>query len=300
MNEGGEGGSLLQSQSDKVWTHGSKIRPDARLAFLIGRNASACVLDAFESIPFLRQIALPEGILFSGREIYRRNEFVKGDFIVVGARRDYAFYVVNLRTGGVGTIPSCEIDDSISDETVDYLSLRFVDFASAAEQKFVQPNSTYLVPEYFNVDPVSVMHALSDCGLGQLAQPPKTFRLWIHNVGLPKGFCFHETVPTEEMPAGACAIFPYKQIVVANYEVRRRNNPHYLVIGSCPDGNLVVLDTRHSVPSVGYVSFEEAGDEESWDDYYVRVSPTLGSFLHDSNFLGILPDDYYQAKKLRY
>ena len=53
-------------------------------------------------------------------------------------------------------------------------------------------------------------------------------------------------------------------------------------------------------PSIGYVSIEEAGDEESWDDYYVLVSQTLGSFLHDSNFLGILPDDYYQAKKLGY
>lgn len=50
-------------------------------------------------------------------------------------------------------------------------------------------------------------------------------------------------------------------------------------------------------PSIGYVSIEEAGDEESWDDYYVLVSQTLGSFLHDSNFLGILPDDYYQAKE---
>ena len=178
--------------------------------------------------------------------------------------------------------------------------LRLADFVSAAKQEFSRFKSTYLVPEYFNVDAVSVMRALSDCGLGRLAQPPRTFRNWIHNAGVPLAFCFQEIVPTEEMTAGACVIFPYKQIVTANYEVRRRINPHFLVIGSCPDGNLVVLDARHNALNIGYVSIEEAGDEEPWDDYYVYVSQTLGSFLHDSNFLGILPDDYYQAKRLGY
>ena len=62
------------------------------------------------------------------------------------------------------------------------------------------------------------------------------------------------------MTAGACVIFPYKQIVKANYEVRRRINPRYLVIGSCPDRNLIVLDTRHNALNIGYVAIEEAGD----------------------------------------
>jgi hypothetical protein len=300
MNEKNESMTHLQSQSGKERTRGTKIRSDALLAFLKGRNASTRVLEAFECIPFPRQIALPDGILFAEREIFRRNEFVNGDFIVIGARRDYAFYVINLRTSSVGVITAHEECDSIPEETVESLGLRLVDFVPAVKQEFSQSKSTYLVPEYFNVDEISVMQALSDCGLGHLAQPPRMFRSWIHNVGVPKPFCFNEIVPTEEIAAGACVIFPYEQIVIANYEVRRRINPQYLVIGSCPDGNLVVLDTRRNALSIGYVSIEEAGDEESWDDYYVYVSQTLGSFLHDSNFLGILPDDYYQAKKLGY
>ena len=284
----------------KIRKHGSKICCDDLLALLKAKNASAYVVDAFEAISLSRQIALSDGIVFSGREILRRNEFVSGDFIVIGARRDYAFYVINLRTSSVGLIPSHEEGDSIPEETVESLGLRLVDFVPAVKQELSQSKSTYLVPEYFNVDEISVMQALSDCGLGHLAQPPRMFRSWIHNVGVPKAFCFNEIVPTEEIAAGACVIFPYEQIVTANYEVRRRINPQYLVIGSCPDGNLVVLDTRRNALSIGYVSIEEAGDEESWDDYYVYVSQTLGSFLHDSNFLGILPDDYYQAKKLGY
>ena len=69
----------------------------------------------------------------------------------------------------------------------------------------------------------------------------------------------------------------HKQIVAANCESRRRVNRDYLVIGNCPDGNLVVLDNRHKIPSVGYVSIEEAGDEEVWDEYCACISPSLGS-----------------------
>ena len=290
----------MSEHPNNIRKHGSKIYCDDLLALLKAKNASAHVVDAFEAISLSRQIALSDGIVFSGREILRRNEFVSGDFIVIGARRDYAFYVINLRTSSVGLIPSHEEGDSIPEETVECLGLRLVDFVPAVKQELSQSKSTYLVPEYFNVDEISVMQALSDCGLGHLAQPPRMFRSWIHNVGVPKAFCFNEIVPTEEIAAGACVIFPYEQIVTANYEVRRRINPQYLVIGSCPDGNLVVLDTRRNALSIGYVSIEEAGDEESWDDYYVYVSQTLGSFLHDSTFLGILPDDYYQAKKLGY
>lgn len=80
---------------------GIKIHSDALLAFLKGRNANARVLEAIGTIPLPRQIALPDGILFSEREIFKRNEFINGDFIVIGARREYAFYVANMRTGAV-------------------------------------------------------------------------------------------------------------------------------------------------------------------------------------------------------
>ena len=290
----------MSEHPNKIRKHGSKICCDALLAFLKAKNASAHVVDSFEEISLSRQIALSDGIIFSGREILRRNEFVSGDFIVIGARRDYAFYVTNLRTGGVGLIPSHEEGDSIPRETVKCLGLKIADFLSASCQIGSQPDSTYLVPEYFNVDEIAVMQMLSDCCLGSVEKTPETFSRWIHDVGVPKNYCLCDFVPMEEMSAGACVIFPHKQIMAVNYEMRRRINPHYLVVGSCPDGNLVVLDIRRSVPSIGYISIEEAGDEESWDDYYVLVSQTLGSFLHDSNFLGILPDDYYQAKKLGY
>ena len=236
---------------------------------------------------------MSDGIVFSGREILRRNEFVSGDFIVIGARRDYAFYVTNLRTGGVGLIPSHEEGNSIPRETVECLGLRFVDFLSASSQIGSQPDSTYLVPEYFNVDAIAVMQMLSDCCLGSVEKTPETFRRWIHDVGVPKNYCLCDFVPMEEMSAGSCVIFPHKQIVAVNYEMRRRINPHYLVVGSCPDGNLVVLDIRRSVPSIGYVSIEEAGDEESWDDYYVLVSQTLGSYTwneHDTVIEQLFPN----------
>lgn len=99
----------MSEHPNKIRKHGSKICCDALLAFLKAKNASAHVVDSFEEISLSRQIALSDGIIFSGREILRRNEFVSGDFIVIGARRDYAFYVTNLRTGGVGLIPSHEV-----------------------------------------------------------------------------------------------------------------------------------------------------------------------------------------------
>lgn len=298
MNETDRDMSLMGSHCDKAWTYGMKAQSDTLLAFLKCKNASTRVFDVLGSISFSRQMALPDGILFSGREILRRNEFINGDFIVIGARRDYAFYVINLHTGSVGVISSHEEGDSIPEGAV--VDLSSIDFSFGGKQKVLHSDSKYLVPEYFNVGEIPVMRALSNSGLGRLSQPSKTFRRWIHNAGIPNWFCFYEIVPMKEMSAGACVIFPYTQIFTANYEARRRINPYYLVIGCCPNGDLVVLDTSYHTLSIGYVAIEEVGDEKPWDDYCVHISRTLGSFLHDSNFLGILPDDYYQARKLGY
>ena len=191
-------------------------------------------------------------------------------------------------------------DGHMTEEMVAYLNVGFAHFVVSRKQENPLPDPTCLVPQYFNVDDVAIMRVLFDCGLARLSKSPRTFRRWLSDAGIPETFCFQKIAPISEVTAGACVIFPYTQIVSVNYERRRRINPRFLVVGSCPDGNLVVLDMRRSALSIGYVAFEEVGDEASWDDYYVHISQTLGSFLHDSNFLGILPDDYYQAKRLGY
>ena len=279
---------------------GTNMCSDAFLSLLREKGASDKVLHAFQHVSLPCQTALSDGILFAEYEMIRRNEFIKGCFIVIGARSDYSFYVLNLQTGGVGLIPSRESSDGIAEGDVELVDSTFLNFFAKNGKVVKRSDLTYLVPEYFHVDTITVMQALSDYGMGEIAQTPVLFRQWLHAADIQENFCLYKMVPVQEMAAGACVLFPYRQIIAVNYAERRFRNPKFMVVGSCPDGNLVVLDTRHNIPAVGYVAFEEVGDEEIWDNHYLQISPSLGSFLHDSNFLGILPDDYYQAQNFGY
>ena len=49
------------------------------VAFLEARNASRAMLDATSVIPPLGQIEVPDGVIFSQREIIKRNEFLDGE-----------------------------------------------------------------------------------------------------------------------------------------------------------------------------------------------------------------------------
>ena len=279
---------------------GIHVCSDPLLSWLREKGASDKVLHAFQNVSLPCQTALSDGILFSECELIRRNEFIKGCFIVIGARSDYSFYVLNLQTGGVGLISSRESGDSIAEDDVEQTGSTFFNFLAKNGKVVKRSDLTYLVPEYFNVNAIAVMQALSNYGMGKIAQTPIIFRRWLHTADIQDNFCLYKMVPVQEMAAGACVLFPYRQIIAVNYAERRFRNPKFIVVGSCPDGNLVVLDIRHNIPAVGYVAFEEVGDEEIWDNHYLQISPSLGSFLHDSNFLGILPDDYYQARNLGY
>lgn len=270
------------------------------LRFIKERGASARVLEEFASISITGQIALTDGLIFSEREIFIRNEFVTGEFIYIGARQDYDSFVLNLHSGMVGITQAEDENMSISEEDVESINIDLIHLLANAKSMEKGLLDAYIVPRYFHIDDVRIMKKLSKFGLGHITRSTKAFRSWLHHAGVPEGFCLYQYAPVEEVPVSACSFFSYRLIMKANFPERRQMNPKFMVIGTCPDGTFIVLDFRRKTPSVGYVAIEEVGDEEPWDKYFVNISPTLGSFLHDAVLLQILPDDYYQAKELGY
>ncbi len=271
-------------------------RSDRFLKFLRSRRAGASVMSMFRSFALTGQIELDDGIAFAENDVLCRNEFVKGDFIVFGVNCKYDPLVLNIKTGNVGTLADGADGYHIRPADVDLTSVSFLEFLAAHAKGGAR--SPYLVPAVFNVDAVSIMKAYSGFGGVTVTRTSPKFRNWLEHVGLGKPFCLYSVTPKTEFPAGACTIMSEAGIMEANFKERRRNNPRFVFIGTCPDGSFVVLDKSTSPPSVGYVAFMEIGDEPGWENHYVRVSNSLGEFLNDSNFLGILPDDYYLAKEL--
>lgn len=288
------------------WYRGIGISSPRLSAFLNARKACDDVCRIFASTSLTGQIGLNDGILFSEREIITRNEFVDGRFIVIGSCRDYSPIVLDSRNGAIGFMQNCMVIDHV------FLKKNFVPIAESFAEFLIDnimredvSRSEYLVPVFFDTDASSVIERLMDCGQGKLGEVVATsriFRDFLANVGIDRSLVFNDVMPIREIAAGTCDLFTYQDIMKCNFASRRQMNPRFIVIGGCLDGGFVVLYLRDNVasPEVGYVAFAEVGDEGPWLPHYVKVSSSLGCFLHDSNFLDILPYDYYQAVELGY
>lgn len=288
------------------WYRGIGISSPRLSAFLNARKACDDVCRIFASTSLTGQIGLNDGILFSEREIIKRNEFVDGRFIVIGSCRDYSPIVLDSRSGVIGLMRNCMVIDHVfREKNFVPIAESFAEFLTDNITREDISQSEYLVPVFFDTDASSVIARLVDCGQGKLGEVVATsriFRDFLANVGIDRSLVFNDVMPIREIAAGTCDLFTYKDIMKCNPASRRQMNPRFLVIGGCLDGGFVVLYLRDNVasPEVGYVAFAEVGDEGPWLPHYVKVSPSLGCFLHDSNFLGTLPYDYYQALELGY
>jgi hypothetical protein len=67
----------------------------------------------------------------------------------------------------------------------------------------------------------------------------------------------------------------------------------YIVIGSAPNGDLIVLP-RKSLDTIGFVSHEEFVDEEDVVKY-IPVDTSIGRFYYNSWNVEGYPVDYYDA-----
>ena len=275
-------------------------RSDRFVGFLRARGASEPLVRMFEHFSFSGQIELDNGIVFAENEIIARNEFIEGGYFVFGADDEYAPLVVGLETCETGTVGADADVHRIDAASVVSSHVLLSEFLAAHAIGIQGDPSPYCAARHFNVDAVAIMKAFSGHAGMSVARTSSRFRRWLESVGIGKTFPLCEVAPKTAFLAGECTIGSEREIIEANYEERRRTNSRFVCIGTCPDGCLVVLDTSTPEPSVGYVAIMEIGDEPGWENHYVRVSNSLGEFLHDSNFLNIIPCDYYQALKLGY
>lgn len=274
------------------------------VAFLEARNASRTMLDATSVIPPIGQIEVPDGVIFSQREIIKRNEFLDGEHVVIGAQTDYSPLLLNVMEGNVFSVSAeiAEDNELISREATTAKHIPLHDYINLSIQAIQTASSDYAVPRKFNIDAVTVMSALSDAGIGMCASPDSDFTAWLMRSGVDASFPYYKCAPFQELSAGCCTLFDWQSVMKFNQTYRLVQNPHFRVLGTCPDGNLVVIEIQDNCADypVGYVAYEEVGDDGDWMPYYVRIASSIGAFLHDSNFLNYLPDDYYQAKQLGY
>lgn len=68
-----------------------------------------------------------------------------------------------------------------------------------------------------------------------------------------------------------------------------------LIVGGCPNGDLVVVDVREQLGAAGYVAHDSMWGRPSVRDVFLAVSPGLGAFVAGLD-ADTLPLDYYEAK----
>lgn len=275
-------------------------RSDRFVSFLKGRGASERLVRMFDYFSFSGQIELDNGIIFSENEIIVRNEFHEGKYFIFGSDDKYSPFVINLETCDVGIVRNYVYINEIDVKSVTSLHISLPEFLAIhliCTQDVIPP---YCTDKHFNVDAISIMRSYSGHSGIVVSRTTSKFRQWLESVGINKTFPLYEVTPKTCFFAGECTIGSELEIMEANFKERRDANPMFVCIGTCPDGCLVVLDLSTPEPSVGYVAIMEIGDNPSWENYYVCVSKSFADFIHDSNFLSILPCDYYQALELGY
>jgi hypothetical protein len=219
---------------------------------------------------------------------------------VLGSSLDYSPIVLNVKNGVIGMMPDCDVaDNELNEEFCVPLAGSLVDFLYGNIRRKNLAREEYLVRRSFNTDIHWVIDALGAC---EMVAASRFFYDFLEAIGVDKTLVYSDRMPEEDIVAGICYLFNYRDLMKFNPKNRRQANPNFLVIGGCPDGGFIVLNLADnaSTPEVGYVAFAEVGDEGPWLPHYVKVSCSLGCFLHDSNFFGNLPDDYYQAVELGY
>ena len=276
------------------------------LLFLKDRNASELVVSLFRDFRFSGQIALRDGILFDEVQIMARNAAFdferRTDWVVIGCRLKYNLILLNVKTMAVA---EAEQDYNPEDqETGDpvEVSADLCEFLQGEILDDQDGSSEYLVPDFFELDFKRLLDVLCSAGQGSYSNPDETFLQWMKKYELSAEVekLFSWFMPTSEIMAGTGDLYDARDLMAMNDCWHRMVESGFLMIGSCANGDFIVINLKTVSLEVGYITHEEVDDSSScrFQDKYIAISPTLGSFFHDSNLLWTMPGDYYHAKEL--
>lgn len=275
------------------------------IEFLRKRNAGESVVSEFLSFRFSGQIALRDGLIFNESQILFRNEFFDADkisdFIVIGCRLNYDLILLNLKTMAVLIADQWyEVSEDTLEEP-DEVAGSLNEFLSREIRRAKTSSGEYLVPALFDTNFKGVIDAICAAGQGRYSEPTSRFLTWLGRRGLSANArqLFSWFMPTHEIMVGTGSFYPAEDLMEMNDQWSRMAGYGLLILGSCLNGDFIVLDTRSDDLEVGYVTHEEIdlSDASDYREKYIAISPSIGSFLHDATFLRYLPDDYYYAKE---
>ena len=272
------------------------------------RGAHATVLSLFEDFRLTGQLDAGDGVIFNEAQIIKLNEFFdkKNDLglLVVGCCQDYAPILLNVRTSEIGVLPpSCDEGDRLrvrhSLEVVGSNLVEFLwhcNFESRRRRFHIRP---YIVPYKFNTDFHRILNSFCSQGHGSYSAATQDFSTWVHSKNLPPKLdaLFQWFMPTSEIMAGTGWIGDAHFIMASN-DLWKMLACGFLIMGTCPDGDFIVIDFHSRTLATGYITHEEVSPACDFRKYYVPIAPAWSYFFHDANLLGYLADDYYQAKAL--
>jgi hypothetical protein len=148
-----------------------------------------------------------------------------------------------------------------------------------------------------------VVQRLAQAGGATIGLAEPEVAHWLESLDeLPRAFVdfLKHHSPKNEIWAGAGFIFGEAVIMRRNKEFPRALQAGLFILGSAPNGDLIVVDVREPSGAVGYLMHERMYSADDLRSLFAPVSESIGEFLyrindHDSN----LPDDYFQATAVR-
>ena len=278
------------------------------IEFLRKRNAGELTVLEFLSFRFFGQIALRDGLIFEENQILFRNEFFDAesvsDYIVIGCLLNYDLILLNLKTMAVLIADQWyEVSEDTLEEPNE-VATSLNEFLSREVRCTKGSSEVYLVSELFDTNFKRLLDAICAAGQGGYSEPTREFLAWLERRELSANakLLFSWFMPTHEIMVGTGNFYSAEDMMGINDQWSRMASYGLLILGSCLNGDFIVIDTRSDNLEVGYVTHEEVdlSDTSDYREKYIAISPSIDCFLHDATLLRYLPDDYYFAKEAQW
>jgi hypothetical protein len=144
---------------------------------------------------------------------------------------------------------------------------------------------------------------LALAGGGRVGRASPEVARWLESMRLlpPRLVSFLSThSPKTELWAGAGCIFDEATIMRRNVDFPGVILAGLFIIGSAPNGDLVVLDLDKSPGAIGYLMHEQMYSVQDIRSVFVPVCESVGEFVSRINAdERDLPNDYFEAVALR-
>lgn len=144
---------------------------------------------------------------------------------------------------------------------------------------------------------------LAQAGGGSVGKASPEVAQWLQSLHrLPPHFVSFLTdhSPKTELWAGAGCVFDEATIMRRNTDFPGALQAGLFIIGSAPNGDLVVVDTEKSAGAVGYLMHERMYSEQNLRSLFIPICDSIGEFLSRINADEHgLPNDYFEAVAVR-